>query len=405
LQPRVRALFGNAALALGSTLLALLAVELGLRLLPERPTKNRLDLYTRFDPLLGWAKTPGAAARFELREYTVDMRINDKGLRDRPRDYAPAPGAQRVLALGDSFTEGLGVEEEQGWTRVLETGLRKEGCAGSEVVNGGTSGYSTDQESLFYSSEGARYGASVVVLTFFYNDVLQNIDPTRYRRAKPLFVFEGDRLVLSNTPLPPPRSDEPLPAAEQADDAPPPRGSAALRFLESRLRYGAPVVHTRFAALGLWPALEAGETPRVFKVYRRRPIPEVTEAWRMTRALLRDLNADVQRRGARLLVVYIPHRLEVNQATWQHFCLMLGWNDGNTERDGLARRLREIARDVGFEMLDLTPAFQQADRAWTSNPYYLQDEHWTPVGHRTAAREIERVLRGPGWLRCAPGSD
>ena len=56
MQPRVRALFGNAALALGSTLLALLAVELGLRLLPERPTKNRLDLYTRFDPLLGPAQ-------------------------------------------------------------------------------------------------------------------------------------------------------------------------------------------------------------------------------------------------------------------------------------------------------------------------------------------------------------
>jgi lysophospholipase L1-like esterase len=404
LQPRVRGLLGNAALALASTLLGLLALEVGLRLLPERPTKNRLYLYSRFDPQLGWAKLPGAAARFELREYSVDMRINDKGLRDRPREYAPPPGAQRVLALGDSFTEALGVPEERGWTRVLETGLRQQGCAGAEVVNGGTSGYSTDQEYLFYSNEGSRYGASVVVLTFFYNDVLQNVDARLFRRAKPLFVLDGDRLVLSNTPLPPP-APEAAPANEPSDESPSFGGSATLRFFETRLRHGAPSLHTRIAALGLWPALEAGETPRVFKVYRRRPIPEVSDAWRTTRALLRDLNADVQRRGARLLVVYVPHRLEVNQATWQRFSLMLGWNEANTERAGLARRLREIARDVGFELLDLTPALQQADRSWGSGPYYLQDEHWTVAGHRTAAREIQRVLRGPGWLRCAGGAD
>ena len=403
MNPRARALFGNAALALASTAFGLLALELGLRLLPERPTKNRLYLYTRFDPLLGWAKTPGAAARFDLREYSVDMRINDKGLRDRPREYALPAGAQRVLALGDSFTEALGVKEEQGWTRVLEDELKRRGCAGVEVVNGGTSGYSTDQESLFYSSEGNRYGASVVVLTFFYNDVLQNIDRTLFRRAKPLFVFDGDRLVLSNTPLAPPPPEPPSP--EQPEDAAAPEGSAALRFLESRLRYGAPSLHTRLAGLGFWPALQAGETPRMFKVYRRRPLPEIAEAWRTTRALLRDLNADVRRRGARLLVVYVPHRLEVNQATWERFGLMLGWNDANTERAGLARRLRAIADDVGFELLDLTPALRQADRSWTSNPYYLQDEHWTVAGHRTAARAIEGVLRAPGWLRCAARVD
>jgi hypothetical protein len=83
-----------------------------LRFVPERPTNDRRYLYTRFDPVLGWSKKPGAHVRFDLREYAVDMRINDKGLRDVPRDYAPPPGALRLLSLGDSFTEAPGVAED-----------------------------------------------------------------------------------------------------------------------------------------------------------------------------------------------------------------------------------------------------------------------------------------------------
>lgn len=385
--------------------LGLLAIEGGLRLAPERPTKNRLYLYTRFDPVLGWAKVPGAQARFDLREYSVDMRINDKGLRDSPRDYAAAPGAFRVLGLGDSFTEALGVAETEGWTRVLESSLRLRGCPGAEVVNGGTAGYSTDQEYLFYAREGARYGASVVVLLFFYNDVLQNADSLLFRRAKPLFLFEGQRLLLSNTPLRPPPPDEPPADTGEAEAAEPIAGSAIRRFVEFRLRNGAPQAYNQLAAFGLWPPLVAGSTPRVFRVYRRRPIPEVAEAWVKTHALLRDLNAEAARNGARLLVAYVPHRLEINEATWRRFSLLLGWNETNVDRGGLARRLQEIGRDVGFPVLDLTPALRKADRGLLGGPYYLYDEHWTVLGHRTAAREVERFLRDEGWLRCAGRSD
>ena len=41
-------------------------------------------------------------------------------------------------------------------------------------MNGGTAGYSTDQEMLFYETEGHRYQPRVVVLFFYYNDVVYN---------------------------------------------------------------------------------------------------------------------------------------------------------------------------------------------------------------------------------------
>jgi len=78
-----------------------------------------------------------------------------------------------VLILGDSFAEGFSVSLEDTVSRALERELGTKGCA-AEVVGGGTVGYSTDQEYLFYRDEGAAYGARVVVLLFYYNDILYN---------------------------------------------------------------------------------------------------------------------------------------------------------------------------------------------------------------------------------------
>lgn len=69
-------------------------------------------------------------------------------MRDRERSYAAAPGAFRILALGDSFVEAYSVPLEDSVTQVLERSLPSSE-APIEVINGGTAGYSTGQE---YSS-------------------------------------------------------------------------------------------------------------------------------------------------------------------------------------------------------------------------------------------------------------
>ena len=119
------------------------------------------------DPVRGWRHRPGASGAYGHGSWV----INRRGLRDVERELAPAAGVQRALILGDSFAEGFSVPFEACVSQVLERELRAAGCA-AEVVNGGTVGYSTDQEYLFYRDEGARYGARVVVLLLYHNDIL-----------------------------------------------------------------------------------------------------------------------------------------------------------------------------------------------------------------------------------------
>lgn len=76
-------------------------------------------------------------------------------------------------------------------------------CGSVEVINGSTAGYSTDQEYLFFESEGHKYDADLVLVFFYYNDLFFNTTGMGTgRKPKPFFDVDGDRLTLRNTPVP-----------------------------------------------------------------------------------------------------------------------------------------------------------------------------------------------------------
>ena len=158
-----------------SLLVVMSTLEIAARFLRSRQQggkEGREDsLYKEYDPALGWRKKKNGGATYKRREYTVDVRINSQGLRDPERSVEPRPGTFRVLALGDSFMEGYTVNLGETLTQKLEGRLNAAGCR-AEVINGGTSAYSTDQEYLFYRTDGARYRPALVLLFFFWNDVI-----------------------------------------------------------------------------------------------------------------------------------------------------------------------------------------------------------------------------------------
>jgi len=77
---------------------------------------------------------------------SVDMkrkfpyRTNAHGLRDRDRP-AKASGTTRVLVVGDSYTWGYAIAEEESFPQVAERMLAERGRADIEVINGGVPDY------------------------------------------------------------------------------------------------------------------------------------------------------------------------------------------------------------------------------------------------------------------------
>lgn len=100
---------------------------------------------------------------------------NNRGFRDtRDFPYAKPAGTLRVLALGDSHTQGYEVHQDATFSAVLERYLHSHGMR-AEVLNAGVSGFSTAEELAFLENEGYRYQPDVVVLAFYANDFEDNL--------------------------------------------------------------------------------------------------------------------------------------------------------------------------------------------------------------------------------------
>jgi hypothetical protein len=390
-------------LFVASVALTLLSLELAARVLRsvqgsgKEAGENRL--YTEYDPLLGWRKRAGARATYRRREYTVEVAINSHGLRDPERGYEAPPGTLRILALGDSFVEAYSVPLERAVTQLLETDLRRGGCA-AEVINGGTNGYSTDQEYLFYQSEGIRYSPRIVVLFFHYNDIVYNERQEYFGAPKPALEMGRGQLRVHRFPVrEPPASTPPRRNEEDAEKG----GSALLEWVRERLWYGAPRAHDVVARLGLWGPMPQQPIRLELRVYQRSRVPEIEAAWEKTAAILTALARETESHGARLVVVGVPSRLEVDEGSWELTRTLYRVDDSAWDRGLVMRRLATIGRDGSFPVIDLTEPLRDGYRRFGPRPYYTYDGHWTARGHAIVAQEVLRFLRARGWVAdCRP---
>jgi hypothetical protein len=378
---------GRAALAVLGLALALLLLEGGVRLMGIAPPAAPLPPLWEPHPYLGWFHIPNSGGLWysEYGEYQADVHINARGLRDREIGYDNPQNAYRILVLGDSYAEGLHVAREETFPKQLETRLADPGHA-VEVINGGVSGWGTDQEAIFYAIEGFRYEPDLVLLLLFIrNDVLNNYDPLETARMgsvqKPFFRMEGDELVVPSFPFEPPpgagSEDPPLLAFGDWLRA----RSASYRLMAPYLR-NIPATRRALGPLGLLGGADW------------------EEAWALTGALIRRLEEEVQARDGRLAVILVNAPEQVYPDRWAAISKAMAQSqDHGWDPQGPNRRLAAILDEAGIPYLDTLPIFQEAAAGPEASPLYFRyDFHWSPAGHGLAAEAVETFLRERGLL-------
>jgi hypothetical protein len=113
-----------------------------------------------FDAQLGWKHTRNARKVFinEFGEPT-EVRQNEYGHRGRAYPLTKDPNKYRGLVLGDSFTEGAQVGEDDLFTALLERSNPQ-----FEVLNAGVGGYGTVQQYLYLENDGLKHNPDLVLL-------------------------------------------------------------------------------------------------------------------------------------------------------------------------------------------------------------------------------------------------
>jgi hypothetical protein len=288
-----------------------------------------------------WSETRGWTLKPDLRDVPFRGKLvnsNAKGLRGRQEfGYDKPPGVTRIVVLGDSFTFGEEVGDDETYARALQSLVPN-----SEVLNLGIHGYGHDQMLLYLREEGVRYHPDIVLLGFMPDDMERNILSFR-DYAKPRFAVRDGHLELATPPVP--RPEETL-AAE----------TWRSRFLDlvsmARSRYE-------------W---RSGRTSARTK--------------ELTAAILDEMKATIERAGARAAFAYLPVYGEIPRT-----------EEGLTARE---RAFFAYCKDRGIAGLYIQPAFRAKGKEGAK---FKTTGHWGPLEHQTAAEGLKSELIAKGLLK------
>jgi lysophospholipase L1-like esterase len=173
-QPRL----ANVLLVLVATLFAVALAEVALRIaLPQRYDVHPRGLYVA-DEAAGYALAPGFRGTFERPEFRHPVTIGPQGLRGE-RPLVRRPETFRIVCIGDSFTWGLGVADNEPYPQVLERQLaaRFPGLD-VQVVNAGVPGFGTADQLRFFESRAEWLDPDLLIVQVYTeNDFLENRRP------------------------------------------------------------------------------------------------------------------------------------------------------------------------------------------------------------------------------------
>jgi hypothetical protein len=341
--------------------------------------------YDFFTGALSWNRTPdlGVGIRSWTEHHAMrpgytdpNVHTNSFGLRS-PEVAVPKPtGTLRVLLLGDSFTFGLKVRDDQVFARALEQTLRTDLGSPVEVVNAGVVSYCPLLEYLQYRHHLAVLEPDLVVLNFDMSDVQDQLDYSRDT------VFGPDGVPLYVTE----------PSLRQRATAMPGllvfewvgrHYDAARRQLASRLS-NEPFLHDRDRYL--W-ALDNG--------------PDLAREAREAMEPIADLQRLLAHEHVPLLLATYPQPWQVARDATPSAAIRTQFGVGvNTVHlnDRPFQKLDAFAAEHGLPFLNATPAFRQ-DSAPAS--LFLNDDfHFSPRGHALYAELLARAIIDHGFLRA-----
>lgn len=268
----VRLIGQNALISLSSIFVTLVLLELLLRPFPR--------IWPRYAQMVGsnWRRVHADIPDIAYEQNGVVYRTNSFGFRGAAR----VPDSVDVVALGDSFTFGVGVGSP--WPEELES------ASGMQVLNLGMGGTGPPKHIYPLVAFGLERDPAFVIEGYFEgNDFF-----TCYQPARPSGPRWGDRLILPDL------------VGSLIETL---RSGLQRQAITSALTYNQvtplqKMINAREVLLTFSPAYSA-------TLLMDRETLAASENWRIATGSLRRLQALTERSGGTFLLVYIPERTRV----------------------------------------------------------------------------------------------
>jgi GDSL-like lipase/acylhydrolase family protein len=377
---RLRWILLRGALGFAAMAVAIALCEIVLRVVSPGYSPLFLDIYRMEDGEVVGLR-PGITREHLTSEWRVKVAINREGLRDRAMPLPDDGG--RVLALGDSFAFGWGVELEQSYLFLAEESLRSDRV---RIIKAGIPGTGTSDQLRWLRKHGEEYSPRLVVLSLFvgndFVDVQMGGVPAQFTVRDGLMV----KKALSEEGRSGPWLYE-LKERLKVSSLVAQRLAQAVWVLEDLLLRPEQKVNPGLNAEDRW-------LWEFVKVHLREHPPETVRGIELTLESLDETLDWCEQHGADLLLLVIPRSIQIYEWELDKWKQAYHLDSRDLDLDRPQHLLADWASRNSVALLDLLPSFRDHHR---ENPqerlFFYPNAHMNPNGHRLTASLLTEAIR------------
>lgn len=360
-----------------SVVFTLALVEVTLALFFPIPFAAEVNMYFTADEYTGYRIEPNSTGAFGR----IPTGTNSHGHRDRATTLEKPKGTLRVLVLGDSFTVGAGVRQEEAYPHLIEVMLNERFEAATiEVINSGTGGWQPFQYAQYLEHYGLQFDPDVILVGFYVgNDMYDQMSRTDQlptasfgRRVWPqrandagIALWTKAKIILYSS-------------------------SHLARIVTNRNRV---VLADDVYASGPTTPRNGGRFSKDYLSLTKRLLVKHRKTGTATRAMAQTCVSQIGRikqmadRGSiPLVVALIPDELQLNRSLVKAVVGDLGKLEAY-DFTMPQRLLVTMLQEIGAESICLRETFLEDERR-----LYFNDTHWTPEGHLLAAGKMTETI-------------
>ena len=308
-----------------------------------------------------------------LPQFRLSVSFNSAGMRDREHSMDKPENVFRVLVLGDSFMEALQIPFESSFPSLLEHGLAGRTGKRIEVVNASVSGWGTDDELKYLTTQGRKLKPDLILVVMtLHNDISDNLRE-RFHTTK-----NGSLVERSGA--------NPSFWAYKIIQL---QGFLAARSHTYQLLL-------RARRLGEKQGEAKQLDTHVLGLFREPTDMRISRGLELTSILLQRIGALATADGSRLALVLLPLAVQVSDERFAKFAEAAG---GGMKLERPQERVKGLAGRLGIDVIDLLAGFREWAASGGGSLYLERDGHWNEAGHRLAASIVVSELEGRGIVR------
>jgi hypothetical protein len=310
----------------------------------------------------GWRLIPSKETRLRWLSYDYVVSANGLGFPGPEFPVDKPAGTYRILVTGDAFTSAEGVDTNQAWPRLLQTGLGNN----VEVLNFAITGYGPNQYAEVVDKFTPIYKPDLIIVELFVNDFFD--------------VQTNDQQFQESIGF------------DQPDQN---RLYSIIRLEHLRMFFRINIAEP-LGEMILNKPRATGYFLGNFASFEKDQEPQIAVGSQQIVNKLSQIQYATEQNNSRLILVMVPASIQVCKPSQLEY-YPKDIDFGNPEKydpELPQRSFYKITNALNAAIIDLRDAFRDERKC----PYQTRNMHWTLTGHQLVADYLKDILEKNGYV-------